>query len=180
MKTCAKCGETKPLFEFHAKPNSQDGMRASCKICWNAANKDWKKLNTDHVKSYQAKYRLENAQKKKASQISWREKNREKENAQRRENPEKYRIHTHNRRALLKSLGKLTPGISIKLFELQKGKCACCKKPLGTDYHMDHIIPLALGGTNTDENIQLLRAKCNKQKGAKHPIDFMQQRGFLL
>jgi 5-methylcytosine-specific restriction endonuclease McrA len=45
---------------------------------------------------------------------------------------------------------------------------------------MDHIIPLALGGTNTDDNIQLLRAKCNKQKGAKHPIDFMQQRGFLL
>ena len=165
MKTCKKCGETKPLSDFPKGKKNIDGRRPVCNNC---------------IKVYAAKYRLENAEKKKASQIAWREKNREKENAQRRENPEKYRIHTHNRRALLKSLGKLTPGISIKLFKLQKGKCACCKKPLGTDYHMDHITPLALGGSNTDSNIQLLRAKCNKQKGAKHPVDFMQQRGFLL
>jgi 5-methylcytosine-specific restriction endonuclease McrA len=45
---------------------------------------------------------------------------------------------------------------------------------------MDHIIPLALGGANTDDNIQLLRATCNLQKHTKHPIDFMQQRGYLL
>jgi 5-methylcytosine-specific restriction endonuclease McrA len=165
MKTCTRCGETRPLSDFSKGKRNIDGRKPFCVFC---------------DRKYQAKYRLENAEKKKSAQIAWREKNREKENAQRRENPEKYRIHTHNRRALLKSLGKLTPGISIKLFELQKGKCACCKKPLGTDYHMDHIIPLALGGTNTDDNIQLLRAKCNKQKGAKHPIDFMQQRGFLL
>lgn len=35
-------------------------------------------------------------------------------------------------------------------------------------------------GTNTDDNIQLLRKLCNLQKSAKHPVDFMQQRGFLL
>lgn len=36
------------------------------------------------------------------------------------------------------------------------------------------------GGTNTDDNIQLLNAKCNVSKGAKHPIEFMQKQGFLL
>jgi 5-methylcytosine-specific restriction endonuclease McrA len=51
---------------------------------------------------------------------------------------------------------------------------------LGDNYHLDHIVPLAIGGTNTDDNIQLLRQKCNQQKSAKHPIDFMQSRGFLL
>lgn len=45
---------------------------------------------------------------------------------------------------------------------------------------MDHIVPLALGGSNTDGNIQLLRATCNQQKHAKHPVVFMQERGFLL
>lgn len=45
---------------------------------------------------------------------------------------------------------------------------------------MDHIMPLALGGTNTDDNIQLLCPTCNRSKHAKHPVDFMQQRGFLL
>ena len=76
--------------------------------------------------------------------------------------------------------GVLTLGLSLRLFQLQKGKCACCKKPLGSNYHMDHIMPLALGGTNTNDNIQLLRARCNLQKQAKHPVDFMQQRGYLL
>lgn len=42
------------------------------------------------------------------------------------------------------------------------------------------IVPLALGGTNTDGNMQLLRSTCNQKKHAKHPVDFMQQRGFLL
>lgn len=45
---------------------------------------------------------------------------------------------------------------------------------------MDHILPLALGGTNVDENIQLLRKRCNLQKCAMHPVDFMQSKGRLL
>ena len=45
---------------------------------------------------------------------------------------------------------------------------------------LDHIVPLALGGLNKDENIQLLRAVCNLNKGRKNPIAFMQERGFLL
>lgn len=39
---------------------------------------------------------------------------------------------------------------------------------------------IALGGTNTDDNVQLLRAECNNFKRAKHPADFMRQRGFLI
>jgi len=41
-------------------------------------------------------------------------------------------------------------------------------------------MPLALGGKNEDWNIQLLRAECNSRKGAKHPIVYMQEKGFLL
>jgi 5-methylcytosine-specific restriction endonuclease McrA len=41
-------------------------------------------------------------------------------------------------------------------------------------------MPLKAGGTNDILNIQLLCKPCNLSKGAKHPIDFMQQRGFLL
>jgi 5-methylcytosine-specific restriction endonuclease McrA len=99
--------------------------------------------------------------------------------ARRAANTEATRIQKLNRRGRA-SGGKLSKGLSVRLFKLQRGKCACCGQPLGTDYHLDHIMPLALGGSNTDENIQLLRATCNRQKNAKHPIDFTQQRGFLL
>lgn len=95
-------------------------------------------------------------------------------------NKELVREANENYRARKINAGRLSKGISLKLYKLQKGKCACCKLPLGEDYHMDHIMPLVLGGKNTDDNIQLLRSKCNMQKNAKHPVDFMQQRGFLL
>jgi 5-methylcytosine-specific restriction endonuclease McrA len=91
------------------------------------------------------------------------------------------RVHRQNRRARKKLFGgKLSKGLSGKLFMLQKGKCACCKKPLGDDYHLDHITPLAKGGANEDWNMQLLTKRCNLQKQAKDPIEFMQSRGFLL
>jgi 5-methylcytosine-specific restriction endonuclease McrA len=98
-----------------------------------------------------------------------------------RANPESRRIRVENRRARrLKNGGVLSKGLLKKLFAQQKGMCPCCGQSLGKNYHMDHIIPLALGGSNTDDNMQLLTATCNLQKSVKHPIDFMQSRGFLL
>lgn len=49
------------------------------------------------------------------------------------------------------------------------------KKLNGTD-----IVPLAKGGSDGPENIQLLCAPCNRRKSAKDPIVFMQENGFLL
>jgi acetyl/propionyl-CoA carboxylase alpha subunit len=126
--------------------------------------------NPEKIRLDQAKHRLKNTDKAKAYHAAWRAKN-----------PAISKLHRQNRRARLSATtGKLSHNLEGKLFRLQKGMCACCKKPLGDNYHMDHIMPLALGGTNTDDNIQLLRAKCNMQKSAKHPIEFMQSRGFLL
>lgn len=91
------------------------------------------------------------------------------------------RVRYHEKRARRRSApGSISKDLAKRLFTLQKGKCPCCKQPLGERYHMDHIIPLAAGGTNTDDNIQLMRSRCNQQKSAKHPIEFMQSRGFLL
>lgn len=91
------------------------------------------------------------------------------------------RVRKQNRRARIKGAGGvLSKGLADKLFDLQQGKCACCKASLGKNFHLDHIMPLALGGENADCNMQLLRQRCNTQKKAKHPVDFMQSRGFLL
>lgn len=141
---------------------------------------------------YQAKnpevgiqYRKKNKEVLKAKATAWRLANTERvaltAAAWAKANPEARRINQHNRRAKQTQIsGTLSRGLSAKLFKLQQGKCPCCKQPLGDDHHMDHKMPLALGGSNTDDNMQLLRATCNMQKYAKHPIDFMQERGFLL
>lgn len=97
-------------------------------------------------------------------------------------NPEKRRAYEANRRAKLRSAGgKLSPNIIETLMVLQRGRCACCKASLKeVKANLDHIIPLALGGQNGDHNVQLLCQPCNNSKYSKHPVDFMQSRGFLL
>lgn len=156
--------------------------------------------NSEKIKSYQIKHCLVNAEKKKAVNSAYRLHNQEKikesnaayrlnnpkkikESASKwqKNNPEKNRIACQNRRAKKRhNGGRLSKDIAQKLFILQKGRCACCNKQLGSNYHLDHIMPVALGGSNTDDNIQLLRATCNQKKSATHPIDFMQSKGFLI
>ena len=164
-----------------------------------AANAAWYAANREKARASRATWQAANPEKKRARDAAYRAASREKLNARsaayraanpekchaaiatwRAANPEALRIYSHNRRARA-SGGKLSNGLAERLYKLQRGKCACgCKQPLGDNYHLDHIMPLALGGTNEDENIQLLRATCNLRKHDKHPVEFMQQRGFLL
>jgi 5-methylcytosine-specific restriction endonuclease McrA len=44
-------------------------------------------------------------------------------------------------------------------------RCECCGILTGPKYHMDHIVPVSLGGSNGRENLQLLCPKCNMEKG---------------
>lgn len=200
MKICSKCGKTKSLAEFYKEARSSDGLRYDCKACakivhlaYRVANREkdrdrsalWRANNPEKAKERAAAYRASHPEKVKASSAAWRAENhakyKEYVSAWSKANTEYHRIKEHNRRARkLESGGKLSNGLAEKLFKLQRGKCACCGNPLGDDYHLDHIMPLSLGGPNIDSNIQLLRQACNNQKYTKHPIDFMQSRGFLL
>lgn len=151
MKTCKKCH-----IDYEGK------NCPSCKAMWYQKNKkkvlarvlEWGRNHREVKNKHAANWHLENKEK---SRANW-----------------------QNRRARVKQAkGKLTVGIDKVLYALQKGKCACCRNDLNK-YHLDHKMPIALGGDNTDENIQLLCPRCNLSKGAKHPIDFMQSIGYLL
>jgi len=96
---------------------------------------------------------------------------------------ESKRIKRHNRDAKKRGAGgRLSYGIRRKLFFLQKGKCAACgMKGRGlSGFHLDHIEPLALGGSHADANMQLLCPPCNLRKSSKPPVKFMQEMGMLL
>jgi len=171
MKTCKKCGS---LFD------SRD-----CRVCHRKRSIAWNKENPEKRLKIIARYHEKYPEKQAARYIKYYAENKEKHKAGiyawRANNIEAARIIVHNYRARKRAnSGTLSKGLAEKLYKLQRGKCACCKQPLGDDYHMDHIMPIVRGGTNTDGNIQLLRAQCNMQKHAKHPIEFMQSRGFLL
>lgn len=55
----------------------------------------------------------------------------------------------------------------------QGWRCACCESDLRTcGFHVDHIIPVARGGSNFVGNLQLLCPTCNLRKWALLPIEF--------
>lgn len=96
-------------------------------------------------------------------------------------NPEKVRAMDSNKQARrLSAEGSHTAAEVKTLFSRQRGCCAICSDELDAKYHKDHIVPLALGGTNYIQNIQLACPRCNQEKRARHPVEFMQSRGFLL
>ncbi len=203
MKVCAKCGGTdftekgkcRPCCKaYRAKYYIKNKAEIDAKnLAYAKANPDATKRrianhyakNKEKLLAANAKWRIENKELVAASKVKWAQENREKckESVQRyqRANPDVVKRNQQNRSARKRNAGgQISHGLEVKLFKLQRGKCACCGLPLGDNYHLDHIMPIALGGQNIDSNMQLLRASCNHQKSAKHPIAFMQSRGFLL
>ena len=54
------------------------------------------------------------------------------------------------------------------LMETQEGVCNYCNKPLGDDFEIDHIRPVAKNGETEIDNLQLLHQRCNRKKSKKY------------
>lgn len=54
----------------------------------------------------------------------------------------------------------------VKVYVMRRdgGSCRACGST--TELQYDHIIPLALGGSNNEENLQILCGPCNRSKSA--------------
>lgn len=149
------------------------------------AQKRYRERNLDRVKEKEKYYRDNNKEKVRAAHAAWKLANPEKAKASlaawEKANPEKRIAVNANRRARKRNAdGSYTAEQIDCLKGLQKDRCAICAAKLSDKYHRDHIMPLALGGTNDISNIQLLCQTCNCRKGAKHPIEYAQQIGRLL
>jgi len=76
--------------------------------------------------------------------------------------------------------GKHTAADVLAIGDRQKWRCAWCKRPCGAAYHVDHVMPLARGGSNWPSNLCIACPTCNMRKKAKLPHEFAQTMGMLL
>ena len=144
-KVCKKCGERKPLSEFHKAMDMRDGHRNECRACW--AELARARYNRDPQKAIASvqRWREENPDKYQA----WLKRNREENKERRRE---------QSRRGHLKRQYGLTTNMFEALVSAQLGNCGICGVNEDLNLHVDH-------DHNTKKVRGLLCGKCNKAIG---------------
>lgn len=192
-------------FSHSTKENRDgySGVCRSCtrarKKAWAEENRDhvrayhreWSGLNQDKTKAtrakradkkaeYDVRYVAENRERRAAVGLAWQRNNRERWYAYvskwRAAHPEHVSARRAARRALVAGAeGSHTQDDIRRQREAQGDACYYCGTSLSDGMHVDHMMPLALGGSNGPENIVCACPTCNLRKGAKHPERFLSE-----
>lgn len=85
-------------------------------------------------------------------------------------------------RLVVGSMRKLRMGKRLvqSMYKDQEGKCAYCFKDIGVDYHVEHIIPVSVGGTNNRVNLCLSCPRCNLIAGSMYFASYEAKRDYIL
>lgn len=149
---------------------------------------EWRENNPERCKELARNWYTKNAEEAKSAAKAYHIANREtilvkgriRSKNHYEKNKDAYYTRSSQRRAAkLGVRGKLSRGIRKRLFFEQNGKCVYCMVDIGLSPHLDHIVPLAKGGSHTDDNVQLLCKSCNLSKGAKMHDEFIEYRKLL-
>jgi 5-methylcytosine-specific restriction endonuclease McrA len=162
-KTCRSCNESKPVLDFYKQCNSNDGLRVSCKKCFNVVRKRSYQKNKTKAAEYGNLYRLTNQEKIKSAQAQWRINNKE-----------KAMIGVHLRRARLRDAKRFTV-TKADVKKIMSNNCLYCGKP---SEHLDHIVPISRGGLHSVGNFAPSCANCNRSKSNKFITEWKKVRGW--
>jgi 5-methylcytosine-specific restriction endonuclease McrA len=156
----------RPLDEFRAEQKTRKDTKAAERATKAAAKtaerSSRKAASHKRQREKQAAWREANRDRARELVRRWKEANREKVRAAKRSRRASKRI------TLVRELTKL-----------QRGRCAYCRVKLDK-LHVDHVMPLKLGGPDHRSNLQITCEPCNLTKSAKDPIVFARSTGRLL
>ncbi|MGA0397103.1 MAG: HNH endonuclease [Ilumatobacteraceae bacterium] len=162
MKTCTKCGESKPLDEFPNDKNRADKRFPHCKRCHSKYQRQLRSQRRDHYLELERKHR-ETAKRRYPGR------NNHYVNVWRQKNVQRARAIYHRRRA------RQVSGVPQR-WQIRDVLPFCCYwcgsnlRAYGATSHVDHVMPISLGGPAVPSNEVQSCAACNLRKGAKHPL----------
>lgn len=173
----------------HSKRRAKDRCCCECQSIKTKNSKDYLKtyreINKDRIKLLCKKWQKENIQYVYKYQKEYKNNNLETVRGYISKAMRKYRgLHPERvREQKLKRRnvsGEFSRQDILNLLIAQKRRCVNCNIKLDNSYHVDHIMPIKLGGNNDKKNLQILCKSCNLKKNAKHPIDWARENGRLV
>ncbi len=126
--------------------------------------KAWRASNAEQVRETEAARRVRQGAALQKSQRDWRRAHPEVSRAWRAANPDKVRASKLKRRAT----GAVDAAGVATLREMWCGICAYC---LGPANSVDHLQPVARGGTNAFDNLAWACVSCNAAKRDRTPLE---------
>jgi len=168
-KICSDCGEAKLLEDFYKRADCLFGRDSVCKPCKSKQTVEYRRKDPERNEKDRA-YRAKNPEKRREAERRYAEKYPEKVKAKKRAG------HIRRKKRVKANGGSFKGTELLGLMAKQNGLCVVCEIDVSTDYHVDHIIPVAKGGTNNIENIQILCPACNMAKGSKDFEVFLAER----
>jgi 5-methylcytosine-specific restriction endonuclease McrA len=168
------------------KNKKKNERRAANVMLFRARDIENRKKNIIKARESGSKYYYSNKAKIRAKEARWRASNPEQSRARSRYyyrntdlavrkarsseykklNHDKIRAHLRNRKARKRGCnGKCSAVQAQSRIEFYGGTCAYCTN--APYEHLDHVVPLARGGTGWPANLRPACAKCNMSKGSK-------------
>lgn len=189
MKTCTKCGVSKPAEDFSRNAKAKDGRQSKCKHCCYEMHRAWltpekrkayRDRNRDHINRQQREWRERNKDVVKATKRAWRAGNNARE--------AEYRRRAYNsdiQVARINAYRKANPGYVTAanakrhatklqatppwLTQAHLTQIAMVyKEASDLGHHVDHIVPLrgkTVCGLHVPWNLQILDPSTNTSKG---------------
>jgi 5-methylcytosine-specific restriction endonuclease McrA len=193
MKECTKCKKTKSSSEFSKDKQKKDGLSSSCKACKKSYDTDYVSKYKDKKYATNQKYNEAHRAEKQAYDKARREAIRDTINAKKREyyhstgktvgdvwrkanwsNVLTYAKNAKTKRRLIERTSTLTGPQLHKWVSDQVKICTYCNTNCSDAYHVDHVIPLAIGGAHEISNLTIACPTCNISKGKKTPEEWKQ------
>jgi 5-methylcytosine-specific restriction endonuclease McrA len=121
-----------------------------------AAEAQWRKANPERKAALQREYAQRHPERVLANLKRWQE-----------ENPDKYRDQVLIKRARRRGARTGEKVILDDIIQHDRGRCGICGDPIIGQLHLDHVVPIAAGGSHEPDNVQLAHPDCNARKWAK-------------
>jgi 5-methylcytosine-specific restriction endonuclease McrA len=182
FKECTQCRQQYPATGeyFNSASHHKDGLSSHCKECLAQYHAHrWRSDPDGTRRRAAADAHVRWAESHPGKVAEWRRVNADKwcEFARqwRAANPGKVAAMNHNRRARVLAVGGTFGAQDVRnLLDQQEGRCLYCGCDLSDGFHVDHMIPIARGGSNGAENLALACPPCNLHKSAKTAEEFLQ------